>query len=130
MANTEMKISKVKRLLQPFPVRLTSSAVVCFHAFAETATAHSNAQSQLKLEARLPMTENSGPYLVPVGIDGKDYSMIVGTGPARTAFTSAAADMLRAGSIKDPPSVLRGSQSARFLPSLRLGPSEWSISTC
>jgi hypothetical protein len=120
----------VKRLLQPFPVLLASSAVACFHAFAETATVHSNAQSQLKLEARLPMTENSGPYLVPAGIDTKDYPMIVGTGPARTAFTSAAADKLRAGSIKDPPSGLRGSQSARFLPSLRLGPSEWSISTC
>ncbi|WP_159444557.1 retroviral-like aspartic protease family protein [Paraburkholderia ribeironis] len=77
------------------------------------------------------MTENSGHYMVPVNIGGKDYPMMVDTGAVKTALTPAAADMMGLdvdGRRAQRVAGIGGeawSEYARIVPSLKLGPSEW-----
>ncbi|RQH02220.1 retroviral-like aspartic protease family protein [Paraburkholderia dinghuensis] len=102
----------------------------CTTASAQMVTAHPNPECQLKMEARLPMTENSGHYIVPVSINGKDYPMIVDTG-ASTSLTPAVADMMELATDNSSARRAAGigtevrSEYPRIVPSLKLGPSEW-----
>lgn len=95
-------------------------------------TAHPNEGCALTMQARLPMTEVSGQYLVPVDIGGKNYLMVVDTG-AQTALTPAAVDMMGLATDYMPTHRIAGIgtggsriQDNRMIPSLKLGPLEWT----
>jgi len=106
-------------------------AVVCpGTAFAQMGVARPNAECQLQMIARLPLIESFGHYMVPVGIGGKEYLMVVDTGATATALTPAAADMMRLGVNLGADLRVGGlggtrSERARIVPSLKLGPAEW-----
>jgi predicted aspartyl protease len=124
-------MNKNKQRLGKVSMCITSMVVFCGDVRAEMGPAQPNAECQLKMEARLPITENSGHYMVPAGINGKDYLMIVNTGADKTALATAMADALKLGS--DDSSAVpvvgagfdRRSEYFRVVPSFKLGPSEW-----
>jgi len=94
-------------------------------------TFHPNAQCQLKMEARLPLTPFFGHYTVPVNIDGRDYPMMVDTGAMKTMLTPAVINTLAPRTEQSQAQRVTGvdtdaqSQYAHIVPSLKLGPSEW-----
>jgi predicted aspartyl protease len=112
-------------------VLFCSTAVFCGPAFAQMNTAHPNPECHLKLEARLSMTEGFGHYMVPVNINGSDYPMIVDTGSS-TSLTPAVADRMGLATDNGSARLAVGIGSdarpeyARIVPSLKLGPSEWT----
>ena len=56
------------------------------------APAQANSACQLKLEAKLPMTESFRHYTVPVSIGGRAYPMLIDTGAEGTAIVPNVAD--------------------------------------
>ena len=93
--------------------------------------AMANSECQLKLEAKLPMTERFGQYSVLVEIGGKKQPMVVNTGANRTSITPEIADVWHLEEDTSRASQLQlvggssASQYPRILPSLKLGSAEW-----
>jgi hypothetical protein len=94
------------------------------------AAAQANSACQLKLEARLPMTESFRHYTVPVNIGGRTHPMLVDTGAEGTAILPKIADEWHLREDTSSASRVKGvggasSQYLRIIPSLKLGSSEW-----
>jgi predicted aspartyl protease len=109
--------------------RLATKGFTSKNSFLD-APAQTNSACQLKLEARLPMTESFGHYMVPVNIGGRTYPMLVDTGAEGTAILPEIADEWHLREDTSSASRLKGvggpsSQYLRIIPSLKLGSSEW-----
>jgi predicted aspartyl protease len=94
------------------------------------APAQANSACQLKLEAKLPMTESFRHYTVPVSIGGRAYPMLIDTGAEGTAIVPNVADEWHLSEDTSSAARWKGvggasSQYLRILPSLKLGSSEW-----
>jgi predicted aspartyl protease len=98
---------------------------------ANNDAAQVNGACQIKLEAKLPMTFESGHYTVPVEIGGRLYPMTIDSGSEGTTLEPDVADAwhlaedrVRASEATGSGGSL-GSQYSRIVPSLKLGSSEW-----
>jgi predicted aspartyl protease len=109
--------------------RLATQGFASKNSFLDAA-AQANSACQLKLEARLPMTESFRHYTVPVNIGGRTHPMLVDTGAEGTAILPKIADEWHLREDTSSASRVKGvggasSQYLRIIPSLKLGSSEW-----
>jgi len=93
-------------------------------------SAQANSACQLKLEAKLPMTESFGNYAVPVNIGGRTHPMLVDTGSEGTAILPKIADDWHLREDTSSASRVKGvgearSQYLRVIPSFKFGSAEW-----
>ncbi|WP_180970722.1 retropepsin-like aspartic protease [Burkholderia sp. WAC0059] len=99
---------------------------------AQMGVADPNPECQLTVEARLPMTENSGHYMVSASIGGHSDLMIVDTGANVTALTPEAADAMGLEVDGSQTELIAGvgsseyAQYPRIVPSFSLGPLQWT----
>jgi len=109
--------------------RLATQGFASKNSFLDAPT-QANSACQLKLEAKLPMTESFGHYTVPVTIGGRTHPMLVDTGAEGTAILPEIADEWHLREDTSSASRLKGvggvsSQHLRIIPSFKFGSAEW-----